>query len=87
MSGAFISETLVQRGLYHLNLELEKLDEGDTSVFRDRVSVSSPSGGAAAGGCGVSLMLLAPSLLGAGATLLVGGDRRVARCIAGQRAP
>ena len=30
VSGTFISETLVQRGLYHLNLELEKLDEGDT---------------------------------------------------------
>ena len=44
MSGTFISETLVQRGLYHLNLE--KLDEGD---FRDRVTmvtISSPSGGA-----------------------------------------
>ena len=32
VGGTFISETLVQRGLYHLNLE--KLDEGDLRVER-----------------------------------------------------
>ena len=32
VSGTFISETLVQRGLYHLNLE--KLDDGDRGLQR-----------------------------------------------------